>query len=165
MTGAVFLDRDGTINRGAPEGDYITRREQVSLLPGAAQAIRRLNDAGVLAIVVTNQRGIALGRMTEHDLEEIHLELAALLRAAAGARIDAFFHCPHDLGECDCRKPETGMLRQALGRFPLIDMARSVVIGDSESDVEAGRAFGMRAVQLGVDALDLRAAVDGWLIT
>jgi D-glycero-D-manno-heptose 1,7-bisphosphate phosphatase len=195
--GAAFLDRDGTINRGAPEGcgegrerrdevregrgegregcevregcgevpahDYIKRPEELVLLPGAAAAIRRLNDAGVLAIVVTNQRGIALGRMTEHDLEDIHSELAARLEAAAGARIDAFFHCPHDLGACDCRKPQTGMFRQALERFPWIDVARSVVIGDSESDVEAGRAFGMRAVRLGVDAGDLCAAVDGLL--
>jgi histidinol-phosphate phosphatase family protein len=158
--GAAFLDRDGTINRQAPEADYVKRAGEVSLLPGAAEAIRRLNDAAVPAIVVTNQRGIALRRMTERDLEAVHLELAAQLEAAAGARIDAFFHCPHDIGECDCRKPATGMFRQALARFPWIDLARSVMIGDSETDVEAGRAMEMRTVQLAVDAVDLRHAVD-----
>jgi histidinol-phosphate phosphatase family protein len=169
--GAAFLDRDGTINRlapvddgrgnrEAPEHDYIKRPEELSLLPGAAQAIRRLNDAGIPVIVVTNQRGIALGRMTEHDLEDVHAELAAQLDAAAGARIDAFFHCPHDAGECDCRKPDIGMFRQALARFPSIDVAQSVMIGDSDSDVEAGRAMGVRTVRLGVDAADLREAVD-----
>ena len=158
--GVAFLDRDGTLNEKAPEGDYIKRPEEVSLLPGAAEALRRLNDAGVAAIVVTNQRGIALGRMTERDLEEVNAELSAQLEAAAGARIDAFFHCPHDIGECDCRKPETGMFRQALERSPWIELTRSVMIGDSDSDVEAGRALGMATVRLGVDAPDLAAAVE-----
>lgn len=157
--GAAFLDRDGTINCKAPEGDYVKRPEEVSLLPSAAEAIRRLNDAGIPVIVVTNQRGIALGRMTEHDLREVHAELAAQLEAAAGARIEAFLHCPHDDGECDCRKPATGMFRQALGRFPSIDAAQSVMIGDSESDVEAGRAMRMRTVRLGVDVAELGEAV------
>ncbi len=157
--GVAFLDRDGTINEKAPPGDYIKRPEEVSLLPGAADAVRRLNDAGVSAIVVTNQRGIALGRMSERDLEQVHAELSAQLEAAAGARIDAFFHCPHDSGQCDCRKPETGMFRQAHERFPWIDLAASVMIGDSASDVEAGHTLGMGTVRLGVDAPDLSAAV------
>ena len=158
--GVAFLDRDGTINEKAPAGDYIKGPEEVSLLPGAADAIRRLNDAGIAAIVVSNQRGIALGRMTEGDLEEVNAELCRRLEAAAGARIDAFFHCPHDVGECDCRKPETGMFRQAVGRFPWIELGRSVMIGDSESDVEAGRALGISTMRLGLDASDLSAAVD-----
>jgi D-glycero-D-manno-heptose 1,7-bisphosphate phosphatase len=158
--GVAFLDRDGTINRKAPAGDYIKRPEEVSLLPRGAEAIRQLNDAGIAAIVVSNQRGIALGRMTERDLEEVNAELSRQLEAAAGARIDAFFHCPHDVGECDCRKPETGMFRQALERFPWIELTRSVVVGDSDSDAEAGRALGMGTVRLGVDAVDLATAVD-----
>lgn len=158
--GVAFLDRDGTINQKAPEGDYVKRAEEVSLLPGSAEAVRRLNEAGIAAVVVTNQRGIALGRMTEGDLQRVHAELSAQLEEAAGARIDAYFHCPHDIGECDCRKPETGMFKQARERFPWIDLASSVMIGDSESDVEAGRSLGMEAVQLGVDAPDLCAAVD-----
>jgi D-glycero-D-manno-heptose 1,7-bisphosphate phosphatase len=158
--GVAFLDRDGTINEKAPEGDYIKRPAEVVLLPGVAEAVRRLNDAGIWVIVVTNQRGIALGRMTERDLEAVHAELSAQLEAAAGARIDAFFHCPHDVGECDCRKPETGMFRQARERFPWIDLASSVVIGDSPSDVAAGRTLGIWTLRLGVDAPDLSAAIE-----
>ena len=158
--GVAFLDRDGTINRKAPEGDYIKRPDEVVLLPGAAKAVRRLNDARVAVIVITNQRGIALGRMSEGDLEEVHAELSAQLESAAGARIDAFFHCPHDIGECDCRKPETGMFRQAVERFPWIDLSRSVVVGDGAGDVEAGGTLRMRTIQIGVDAPDLGAAVD-----
>ena len=158
--GAAFLDRDGTINLKAPEGEYVTYVSELALLPGAAEAIRRLNDARILVIVVTNQRGIALGRMSEQDLAEIHAELEARLDAAAGARIDAFFHCPHDLNKCSCRKPATGMFIAARVRFPGIDFSASVTVGDSASDVEAGRALGMRTLQLGVDVTDLRAAVD-----
>jgi D-glycero-D-manno-heptose 1,7-bisphosphate phosphatase len=158
--GAVFLDRDGTINHKAPERDYIRRPEAVRLLPGAAEAIRRLNDASVPAIVVTNQRGIALGLMTEEDLASVHSELERQLRAAAGARIDAFFHCPHDLGECDCRKPRTGLIRQAAESFPAVSVSRSVIVGDAASDADAGRRAGMRAMQLGVDVNDLLGAVN-----
>ncbi len=75
--GVAFLDRDGTINRKAPEGDYVKRPDEVSLLPGAAGAVRRLNDAGIAAALVSNQRGIALGRMTERDLEEVQAALVA----------------------------------------------------------------------------------------
>ena len=157
--GVAFLDRDGTINEKAPEGDYIKRPGELRLLPGAAQAIRRLNDAGIRVIVVTNQRGIALGRMTEDDLDAIHAELSTQLSEAAGAHIDAFFHCPHDFGECDCRKPETGMFRQAQKRFPWISLERSVLIGDGPGDAEAGRRLGIETLQLGTDAPDLGAAV------
>jgi D-glycero-D-manno-heptose 1,7-bisphosphate phosphatase len=157
--GVAFLDRDGTINVKAPEGEYITHPGELRLLPGAAEAIRRLNDTGVKAIVVTNQRGIALGRMSEADLEAVHAELTAQLAHAGGARIDAFFHCPHDAGMCDCRKPETGMFKQALERFPWINLPRSVMIGDSASDAEAGRRLGMLTIRLGVDSPDLETAV------
>src|ERR1700752_1585931 len=95
---AVLLDRDGTINVKAPEGDYITAPGELELLPGAGRAIAMLNRAGVPVAVVTNQRGIALGRMTDQDLDLIHARLRELL-AAEGAFVDAFFHCPHDIGQ------------------------------------------------------------------
>ena len=104
---AAFLDRDGTINVKAPEGDYITRPERLRLLGGAADAIRQLNDAAIPVFVVTNQRGIALGRMTEGDLAAVHERLDAMLAEAGGARIDDYAHCPHERGACDCRKPGT----------------------------------------------------------
>lgn len=159
MTGveAAFLDRDGTINVKAPEGAYIERPEDVVLLPGAAEAVRELNDRGIPVLVVTNQRGIALGRMTEEDLAAVHRRLDELL-AAEGARVDAYYHCPHDRDTCDCRKPGTAMLVQA-AREHGIDLSRSVMIGDAASDVEAGRRAGARTVWLGRDATSLREAV------
>ena len=156
---AAFLDRDGTINVKAPEGDYITAADQLRLLPGAAEAIARLNAAGALVIVVSNQRGIALGRMSAADVDAVHERLTTLL-APAGAHLDAVFVCPHEAGECNCRKPAVGLFEQATERFPGIDVTLSVMIGDSASDVEAGRAFGVRTIRLGEDARDLGEAVE-----
>ena len=156
---AAFLDRDGTINVKAPEGDYVTAPDQVRLLPTAATAVRRLNDHGALVIVVTNQRGIALGRMTGEDLDRVHQRLQDLLSEQAGARVDAFFACPHDHGQCDCRKPQPGMLRAALRVFPDIDVDGSVMIGDAPSDVAAGERAGVAGLQIGRDAPDLDLAV------
>jgi D-glycero-D-manno-heptose 1,7-bisphosphate phosphatase len=155
----VFLDRDGTINEKAPEGDYVKRPAEVRLLPGAAAGIRRLNDAGALVVVVTNQRGIALGRMTEADLDDVSAELGVQLQREAGAHIDAVFHCPHDIGQCDCRKPESGLFVKAQERFPWIELERAVMIGDNETDVEAGRRLGMRSLRLGSGVGDLAGAV------
>lgn len=156
---AVFLDRDGTINVKAPEGDYITTPAQVRLLPGAAAAIRQANAQGALVIVVTNQRGVSLGRMTAADVQAVHDRLTELLAREAGATIDAFFVCPHDEGACDCRKPQPGLLHQALRRFPEIDVTRSALIGDTAADVAAGTAVSVRSLQLGVDAADLAEAM------
>jgi D-glycero-D-manno-heptose 1,7-bisphosphate phosphatase len=116
-------------------------------------------------IVVTNQRGVALGRMSERDVEDVHVELAASLAADAGAHIDAFFYCPHEIGDCDCRKPGPGMFRQAQQRFPWIDIEASVMIGDGDVDVEGGRRLGMRTLQIGVDVPDLANAVASALET
>src|SRR5688572_5544379 len=102
---AVFLDRDGVINRKQPEGEYVTCWEEFEILDGALEAIKLVNEAGLLAVVVTNQRGIALGRMSEDDLENIHRNLRDRLEAIGG-HVDAFYHCPHDLNACDCRKPD-----------------------------------------------------------
>jgi D-glycero-D-manno-heptose 1,7-bisphosphate phosphatase len=143
----VLLDRDGTINVKAPDGDYITRPEQVKLLPGAAEAIRILNTISVPIIVVTNQRGIALGRMTEHDLAAVHARLHQLLRQR-GAWIDRIFHCPHDNGVCACRKPGTLLLERARNYLGLETLQNSIMIGDSLSDVLAGRAVGARTAVL-----------------
>jgi D-glycero-D-manno-heptose 1,7-bisphosphate phosphatase len=158
---AAFLDRDGTINVKAPEGEYVEDPSQLRLLRDSAAAIARLNAAGIPTIVVTNQRGIALGRMTEDDLAAVHRRLDELL-AEEGARVDAYYHCPHDKGVCDCRKPGTALLERAAAEHG-IDLARSVVIGDSESDVEAGRRVGARTVLLGRDAATLRDAVEALL--
>jgi D-glycero-D-manno-heptose 1,7-bisphosphate phosphatase len=144
---AVLLDRDGTINVKAPEGEYITRPEEIQLLPGAGEGIRMLNRAGVPVVVITNQRGVALGRMDEADLTAVHLRLQELLREN-GARIDRIFYCPHDKGVCDCRKPGTLLLRRARCSLGLTTLCHSVMIGDSPSDIEAGSRAGARTVLL-----------------
>jgi D-glycero-D-manno-heptose 1,7-bisphosphate phosphatase len=147
---AVLLDRDGTINVKAPEGEYITHPDQVELLPGAAQAIAALNRAGVPVVVVTNQRGIALGRMTEADLEAVGAILSGLLEREH-AHIDRIFHCPHDEATCACRKPGTLLLERAREWLGLPSLSEAVMIGDSPTDVLAGRAAGVRTVLLGGD--------------
>lgn len=143
----VFLDRDGVLNRKATDGDYIKCLGELKLLPGASRAVRLLNDSLRKVIVVTNQRGIALGRLAETDLLSIHEKLQAnLLRA--GAHLDAIYYCPHDLDSCDCRKPGTGMFQLAFRNFRDAHPENSVMIGDSESDILAGRQLGMRTIRI-----------------
>jgi D-glycero-D-manno-heptose 1,7-bisphosphate phosphatase len=141
---AVFLDRDGVINRRLP-GDYVRTFDQFRFLPGARAGMRLLREAGYLLVVVTNQRGIGRGLMSERDLAEVHRRMQLAL-ARAGAAVDAVYHCPHDIAEgCGCRKPLPGMFAAALERFP-VAVARSWVVGDSLSDLEAGRAVGLRGI-------------------
>jgi D-glycero-D-manno-heptose 1,7-bisphosphate phosphatase len=138
----AFLDRDGTINAKAPEGEYVTSPAAFHYLPGAEDAIRLLAGAGWRVVVVTNQRGIALGRMTAGAVDEINRRLLELPVAAV-------YVCPHEKGTCDCRKPGTGLFLQAQRDFPEIDFARSVVIGDAPSDMAAGEALGCRTILVG----------------
>lgn len=143
---AVFLDRDGTLN---VEKHYLHRVEDWEWIPGCVAAIRGLNQAGVPVFVVTNQAGIARGLYTEHDLARLHDFVQADL-ATAGARIDGFYHCPHHPEfasriDCECRKPRPGMLTRAAGDHR-IDLARSWMIGDRETDLEAARACGANPI-------------------
>ena len=141
----VFLDRDGVINEKAPEGDYVRRLEDLKLLEGAAQAIARLNRAGVRVIVVSNQRGVSRGLFSVEDVMAIEAALEKRL-AAEGAHLDGFYFCPHGEGECNCRKPLPGLFEQARADFPEIEAATCVMVGDSRSDIEFGRRLGMRTV-------------------
>lgn len=146
---AVFLDRDGTV---IEEVNYLSRVDQVRLLPGAAEAIARLNRSGFAVIVVTNQAGIARGYFAEERVAEVHDRLTNLL-CRAGARVDAFYYCPHHDTEgvgsyrivCDCRKPKPGMLLAA-ARDHGLDLTRSWMIGDKLCDVAAGAAAGCTTV-------------------
>jgi D-glycero-D-manno-heptose 1,7-bisphosphate phosphatase len=147
----VFLDRDGVINRKPAEGKYIGHWNEVEILPGAELAIAALNRSGRRVIVVSNQRGIALGIYTRAGVEALHRQMQEHL-AVEGAHIDAFYYCPHDIGQCDCRKPRTGMFEQAFRDFPGASSAGSVLIGDSLSDIEAARALGMPSVFITGDA-------------
>jgi D-glycero-D-manno-heptose 1,7-bisphosphate phosphatase len=140
----VFLDRDGVINAKPPEGAYICTWQGFRLLPAVVDWIRLFNALGLLVVVVTNQRGVALGLVTEEDLAEIHRNMAVQL-AQAGAFIDDIFCCPHDKDSCNCRKPKPGLILQAQRRWN-IDLSQSLVIGDSEADREMAAACGMKYV-------------------
>jgi D-glycero-D-manno-heptose 1,7-bisphosphate phosphatase len=147
MKKAVFLDRDGVINRKAPEGQYVTRWEDMEFLPGASEAIQLLNRHSFLVIVVTNQRCVAKGLLTTSELESMHARMRQEFKSA-GAMIDAIYYCPHEnVPPCGCRKPEPGMLLEA-ARDLDIDMAASWIVGDSEQDVEAGHRAGCRTVRV-----------------
>jgi D-glycero-D-manno-heptose 1,7-bisphosphate phosphatase len=157
MKKAAFLDRDGVLNRKAPEGEYVTRWEEMEFLPGAREAVRLLNQAGYFVAVVSNQRCVAKGLITIAELESLHV----LMRdefAASGARIDAIYYCPHDFQPpCGCRKPQPGMLLEA-ARTHRLDRTESWMIGDSAHDVEAGRNAGCRTVLLTVEGESSAAA-------
>jgi D-glycero-D-manno-heptose 1,7-bisphosphate phosphatase len=141
----VFLDRDGVLNEKMPEGGYVASRADFHVLPGVPEAIARLNSAGARVIVVSNQRGIALGLYTAAEVKAIHADFERLLKAH-GAHIDAFFICPHDRGQCNCRKPLPGLFEQAQARFPGISAATSVMIGDTPADIEFGRRLDMATI-------------------
>lgn len=148
---AVFLDRDGTLNKYV---GFLTKAEQFELLPGTAEAVKMINNSEYLAIVVTNQPVIARGECTWEELQAIHEKMETEL-GKEGAFLDGIYICPHhkDKGfegerpeykyDCDCRKPKAGLLLQAACDFN-IDLSQSVMIGDSESDILAGQTAGCR---------------------
>lgn len=146
---AVFLDRDGTIS---DEVGYINHLERLRIFPWSAEAIRKLNQAGVKVIAVTNQSGVGRGYFTEELVHQVHQRITSEL-AAQGARVDAFYYCPHHPSapnenyrlECRCRKPSTGMVEDAAKRFR-IDPKLSYVVGDSYRDMQLGFNAGARTV-------------------
>lgn len=146
---AVFLDRDGTL---VVEKGYITVPDDIELIPGVAEALVRLREAGWKLFVVTNQGCVAKGMITEDELGVIHFRMVSLL-GAAGAELDGIYACPHhpegtvpDYSiECDCRKPRPGMLERAASEHGL-DLASCVMIGDTMRDLDAGRAAGVRSI-------------------
>ncbi len=141
----VFLDRDGVINEKPPRGEYVTRWQDFRILPAAVDWIRLFNALDLLVVVVTNQRGVALGLMTEADLEDIHRRMLDSL-SAAGARIDRIYYCAHHADSCECRKPQPGMVLRAQSELD-IDLARSIMIGDSDIDEELARRSGLKFVR------------------
>jgi D-glycero-D-manno-heptose 1,7-bisphosphate phosphatase len=145
---AIFLDRDGVINRKAKsEDDYVTCWEEMEILPGVPEAVTQLNRAGFRVIVVTNQRAVAKGLITDQNLESIHRQMCQYF-SSRGANVDAIYYCPHELEPpCGCRKPEPGMLFEA-ARVHNIDLAGSWMIGDSEKDVQAGVRAGCRTARV-----------------
>jgi D-glycero-D-manno-heptose 1,7-bisphosphate phosphatase len=140
---AVFLDRDGVIIRKAEEGEYIADWSEVEFLPGALEAMALLRRRGFELFVATNQRGIATGKIQKSKLSEIHRKLRDVVERA-DAHISEIYCCPHDVfEECECRKPKPGMLFRA-AREHQLELSECWMIGDSESDVAAGRNGGCR---------------------
>lgn len=141
---AVFVDRDDTIVKDVP---YCSRPEDLRLFPGVGEGIKRLNDAGFLVIIITNQSGVARGFFSEQALQEIHKKLLEDI-GKAGGKVDAIYHCPHhpDQG-CNCRKPNPGMVERALEDFA-IDLSRSYIIGDSEHEVELGKRLEIKSFRV-----------------
>ena len=147
MKRAAFLDRDGVINRKRPEGQYVTRWEEMEFFPGVSAAISLLTQAGFCVLAVSNQRCVAKGLLTANELGSIHDRMCREL-AATGAVITEVYYCPHDeQPPCGCRKPSPGMLFRAALEHE-IDLRASWMIGDSEIDVQAGKNAGCRTVRI-----------------
>lgn len=152
MDKVIFLDRDGTINE---EVNYLHKPEDLQILPGVPEAIKRLRDGGFKIVVVTNQAGVARGYYSCRDVDALHEYLNQQLKKS-GAWIDRFYYCPHHpvhgIGEykraCHCRKPETGMFEQA-GQEYDVDKEHSYMIGDKLLDVEAGNRYGVHGILVG----------------
>ena len=138
----MFLDRDGTI---AEEVGYLNHLSRFRIFPFAAPAIRRLNSAGLLVIVVTNQSGVNRGYFPDSLVHAVHERMTQQL-AAAGARLDAIYYCPHTSSDgCECRKPKPGLLQRA-AREHSLDLSNSFVVGDRYGDVELGQRAGASGV-------------------
>ena len=150
---AIFLDRDGVLNRKAPEGDYITDLRQFELLPGSLDALVELHRHGFLLIVVTNQRCIARGMASVEDVEIIHQHLLREV-VKAGAQLARIYVCPHDyVDRCGCRKPLPGLLLQAARDFNL-DLSTCWMVGDSPFDIECGRRADCKTAFVGPETCD-----------
>jgi D-glycero-D-manno-heptose 1,7-bisphosphate phosphatase len=141
----VFLDRDGVLNRNPGGGRSVICWDEFELLPGVEDAIAQLNRSGRKVIVVTNQRAVALNLISRDELDRLHDQFRAKLDTR-NAHLDAIYICPHDVGECNCRKPLTGLFEQAFRDFPDAKPGNCVMIGDSLRDIEAGVRMGMRTV-------------------
>lgn len=145
--GCVFFDRDGIVNSSPGEG-YVERREDFHILPEFVRCLRIVRARGYEAVIVTNQRGVALGLVPQAELQAMHDHLRQRL-AREGLSVLDILVCPHDdKDDCSCRKPKPGLILEAARRHDL-DLARSWVIGDHERDVEAGRRAGCRTIRVG----------------
>ncbi len=148
---AVFIDRDGTMSE---EVGYVNHISRFKLLPNTARAIKLFNEAEILAIVATNQAGVARGYFEESLINTVHEKMRALL-AESGAHLDAVYYCPHHpaagkppyRANCECRKPAPGMILKAAEEFS-IDLKRSYMIGDKISDIEFGQKLGLKSVMV-----------------
>lgn len=156
----VLLDRDGTLNAHRP--GYVDRPEDLVMLPGAGEAVRRLGEVGARLVLISNQRGIATGALTWDQLLRVQRALVDRL-AAAGGHLDAVRICPHEKDTCRCRKPMPGLFEQALSLAPWARPERCVMIGDQPSDVSPATSLGMAARRIGQDGASLLEVVQDLL--
>jgi D-glycero-D-manno-heptose 1,7-bisphosphate phosphatase len=146
MRRCVFIDRDGVINEPPAPGEYIVRWEDFRIIPAVVDWIRLVRALGYLVVVVTNQRCVALGLVSQAGVDEIHRRMAEEL-AACGAPIDDVYCCPHGEDACDCRKPKPGMVTAAAEKWD-IDLRQSIMIGDSDRDRGLAANTGMTFVEV-----------------
>ena len=143
----LFLDRDGVINKKL-EGSYVRNFSEFEFMPGALDAISKLSKKFKRIIIVTNQQGISKGLMSENDLDSLHSKMEESIRNAGGS-LAKIYYCPHlDELNCRCRKPQPGMIEQAIRDFPNIRLEFSYLIGDSKSDIEAGMAMNLNTIKV-----------------
>lgn len=143
----IFLDRDGVINKKL-EGRYVRNWEEFEFMPNALLAIQKLSKRFERILVVTNQQGIGKGIMTTKDLEVLHQKMQAVIAENDG-KIDKIYFCPHlEMEKCNCRKPEIGMIENAILDFPAIKPRNSYLVGDSPSDIEAGKRAGIKSIKV-----------------
>lgn len=158
----VFIDRDGVINVKQPDGHYVCHWDQFVWIPETIDWIRLFNTLGYLVIVVTNQRGVSRGKLTQETLDAIHAQMVSEL-AAKDVTIDDVFVCPHAADACDCRKPKPGMIHAAVKKWD-IDLSQSIMIGDSESDEQLARNCGLRFVGASEGKITHTALIDSSLL-
>ncbi|MBN1233491.1 MAG: HAD family hydrolase [Candidatus Coatesbacteria bacterium] len=166
MTKAAFIDRDGTVNI---DFGYISSPDMVVLMPDAAKGLKRLHDKGYLIIIVSNQSGVARGYFTEEDVVRVNLRILELVRLE-GADIDGFYFCPHHpqegffpyLKDCKCRKPKPGLVKRAVRDFD-INLKRSIVIGDKESDIKLALNLNILGILLGDELCNSEGEGKNWI--
>lgn len=149
MTKAIFLDRDGVINK---EIGYVYRVEDFILTDDIIPSLKKLQDAGFIFIVVTNQSGIAKELYTHEDVAKVHAHMLSLMKEN-GIKISEIYYCPHhsDVEPCTCRKPDSGMIEKGIARFN-VDISKSFMIGDKERDIEAAKKAGVTPFHIESDS-------------
>ncbi len=148
MQKAIFIDRDGVINKdpgGWTKYSYVTKWEEFFFIDGSVEALKKLKCAGYKVFVISNQGGISKGYFSQKDLDALNIKILEAVEKGGG-RIDGLFYCPHhDKDNCECRKPKTGLIEQA-ARTMRIDFVNTYLVGDSVGDVDAGKRMGMKTI-------------------
>lgn len=149
----IFLDRDGTLNK--LKSDYVKNLSEFEILPSVGKNLKKLSKAGFTLILITNQSAINRKFMTTDNLNQIHDSLQSYLKSF-DCKLDGIYFCPHTPNEqCECRKPNTGLLKKALENYSEVDLIHSWFIGDSETDIQTGKKFGLKTIKINSnDVLD-----------